>query len=1040
MKSFEDNERRTLVTDERRTVELGPGNASGSPAKAQPVAEAPALGRGTPLDRYVVLDPLGEGGMGMVYAAYDSVLDRKVALKLLPPEDSLGGPDVSSGRARLLREAQAMARLSHPNVVAVYDVYQHGAQVFMAMELVEGQTLLQWLQEKPRGKREIVAAYLDAGRGLAAAHAAGLVHRDFKPTNVLVGKDGRVRVTDFGLARPHDAPAEPASEDGASTPSTSTGPVKSHSLLDLQLTQRGAVLGTPAYMAPEQFRGATADARSDQFSFAVSLWEALHGERPFEGRSPAERRENVLAGRINPPPSQSRVPPFIHRALLRALSTAPEARYPTLDALLVTLERDPARVRRRWLAATALSLLVTGSGALAWSTWNQRLAQLCTGAPEKLAGIWDAKRQHTIAKSFLATDRPYARDTWERVRDALDTYTTAWTSMHQDTCVATRVRGEQSDTVMSLRMACLESRRQELAALTQVFTEADDTVLEKAVSAASALKPLRVCADVEGLMAEVKPPEDATTREAVQAARAQLARVKALTEAGKYKPALALAAEVEKQTEKLDYKPVHAEALFTRAWSQLLSGGENQDGPQLFTEAFLLAHASGHDTLATAASVRLMGQLKSQEEAERWEKFTLASLDRLGEQGELRASFYNNQGLAYYQQGKFAEAYESFDKAFALAQRQLGTANAMTLRYATNSQAALGNLDRGDESLRSLEDLVRMGETSLGPLHPFLGQPLMNLANMYMTRGRYADARTMLDRVRLIGEQAYRPVSEDWAVFHFTYGDLETVEGRDAEALVHYEQCVRLFRELTSPESMDVLLTLARVGETQARMERLSEAQQTLQQVVELAKKDLKQHERVYTQALSGLANIHEVQGQHDKALKLRQQALEVRERSLGQEHFNTALLRVNMASSHLELGNAPRALAICEKELPLFEKTVGLDSPNGVLPVTGKGEALLKLGRASEAVPLFEHVLQVLEGRPGRPEVVASAQYNLAQALWATGQQPERALRLALTARDTFTRMPLLHARELTRLEALLKQHAPGPASSGTVARPSVP
>jgi tetratricopeptide (TPR) repeat protein len=298
----------------------------------------------------------------------------------------------------------------------------------------------------------------------------------------------------------------------------------------------------------------------------------------------------------------------------------------------------------------------------------------------------------------------------------------------------------------------------------------------------------------------------------------------------------------------------------------------------------------------------------------------------------------------------------------------------------------------------------------------------------------------VLDRVRQIGEQAYRPVSEDWAVFHFTYGDLETVEGRDAEALVHYEQCVRLFRELTNPESTDVLLTLARVGETQARMERLSEAQQTFQQVVELAKKNLKRHERVYTQALSGLANIHEVQGQHDKALKLRQQALEMRERSLGPEHFNTALLRVNMASSHLELGNAARALAICEKELPLFEKTVGLDSPNGVLPVTGKGEALLALGRASEAVPLFERVLQVLEGRTGRPEVVASAQYNLAQALWATGQQPERALRLALTARDTFARTPLLKAKELARLEALLEQHAPDSATPGPVARPSVP
>ncbi|HEY0097284.1 MAG TPA: serine/threonine-protein kinase, partial [Archangium sp.] len=293
MKSFDDKERRTLVTDERRTavtderrtavtderrtVALGTGDAQAQQPRTQ-APEAPALGRGTPLDRYVVLDPLGEGGMGMVYAAYDSVLDRKVALKLLPPGDADAGPEATSGsgRARLLREAQAMARLSHPNVVAVYDVHQHEAQVFMAMELVDGQTLLQWEREQPRGWRELLTAFLAAGRGLAAAHAAGLVHRDFKPTNVLVGKDGRVRVTDFGLARPHNAPAEL----GADTPAPDTGPVKGHSLLELNLTQRGAVRGTPAYMAPEQFRGATADVRSDQFSFAVSLWEALHGERP----------------------------------------------------------------------------------------------------------------------------------------------------------------------------------------------------------------------------------------------------------------------------------------------------------------------------------------------------------------------------------------------------------------------------------------------------------------------------------------------------------------------------------------------------------------------------------------------------------------------------------------------------------------------------------------------------------------------------------------------------------------------------------------
>jgi serine/threonine protein kinase/tetratricopeptide (TPR) repeat protein len=1033
------DDRRTVVKDDRRTVNLGEENAPGPAPRTRP-HEAPTLGRGTPLDRYVVLDPLGEGGMGMVYAAYDSVLDRKVALKLLPPDDLEGGPDVSSGRARLLREAQAMARLSHPNVVAVYDVYQHGAQVFMAMELVEGQTLLQWQQEKPRTWREILTAFLAAGRGLAAAHAAGLVHRDFKPTNVLVGKDGRVRVTDFGLAREHHAPPEPVSVEAA--PSPDTGPVKPHSLLELELTQRGAVMGTPAYMAPEQFRGATADARGDQFSFAVSLWEALYGERPFEGATPSERRENVLAGRIKPPPAYSKVPPWVNRALLRALSTAPEARYPSLDALLSILERDPARVRRLGLAVGALSLLVLGSSVLAWTSWRQRMANLCTGSPQKLAGIWDVPRQRSIEQAFLGTGLSYAPDTWGRVRTALTAYTQAWADMHQDTCAATRIRGEQSEAVMSLRMACLESRRQELAALTDVFTDADATVLEKAISATSALRPLQGCADVEALMAEVKPPEDATVRKAVNVARGQLARVKALTEAGKYKEALELATAVEERTATLGYEPIRAEALFTKAWTQIISG-ENQGVSPLLMQALWLAHASRHDAVATAAAVRLMGYYSSRgtpEETERWEHFAEASLDRLGERGELRAIFFNNRGLAFYHQGKFPEAYEAFDRAFALAEQTLGPAHATTLRYATNSLAALDNLDRVDDSLRALETLVRLGENNLGPDHPFLTQPLMNLANMYAIQGRIPEARALLDRVKEIGKQAYRNDSEEWAHFHIAYGDLEATEGHDAEALKHYEEAARLFRKLTGPESQELMRALVNVAEAQMLVERLSESQRTFQEVVDLAKKDLRQYEHVYTKALSGLASLHDARGQYDKALKLRQQALELREKSLGPEHLTTALIRMSIGNSHLELGDPARALTFFEKDRPLFEKTMGVDSPIGVLPLEGKGEALQRLGRAAEAVTVLEHVLQVVESHPVRPAYRATTQFAMARALWDAGQQPERALRLAQKARATFARAPTLHARALAELESLLKRHGPRPAMLESTALPAPP
>jgi hypothetical protein len=273
---------------------------------------APPLGRGATVGRYVILDPVGAGGMGVVYAAYDPELDRRVALKLLSPGRSGGEP----GRLRLLREAQALARLAHPNVVTVHDAGTFGERVFVALELVEGETLRRWLRAEPRPWREVLARFLPAGRGLAAAHAAGLVHRDFKPENVLLGQDGRVRVADFGLAKALEEPEE----------------------------AWGAAPGTPAYMAPEQRRGMAADARSDQFSFCVALHEALYGERPSARETPAG----------------TQVPGWLRDVVLRGLKANPEERYPAMDDLLRDLERDPAAVRRRWLAAAAIVILAGG--------------------------------------------------------------------------------------------------------------------------------------------------------------------------------------------------------------------------------------------------------------------------------------------------------------------------------------------------------------------------------------------------------------------------------------------------------------------------------------------------------------------------------------------------------------------------------------------------------------------------------------------------------------------------------------------------------
>jgi serine/threonine protein kinase len=275
------------------------------------------------IGRYLVRREIGAGGMGVVYAAFDPHLDRTVAVKLLR-----GGGDEEGGR-HLLREARAMAQLSHPNVVPVYDVGEHDGAVFITMEYVEGTAADRWLAEHPRPHREVLHIFFHAGLGLAAAHERGLVHRDFKPANVLVGLDRRVRVVDFGLARPGLVAAATAED------------LELEDVLlgvdETNLTRTGLHAGTPAYMAPELLEHSCADPRADQFSFCVSLWEALYGERPFEGRSVFALAENVLAGRIRPAPPLSRVPAWLREILLRGLAADPERRFPSMKALLAAI-------------------------------------------------------------------------------------------------------------------------------------------------------------------------------------------------------------------------------------------------------------------------------------------------------------------------------------------------------------------------------------------------------------------------------------------------------------------------------------------------------------------------------------------------------------------------------------------------------------------------------------------------------------------------------------------------------------------------------
>jgi len=464
-----------------------------------PTKPESALAPGSRVGRYVVVEELGAGAMGVVYKATDPTLDREIALKVMTarPTSRDTAAEVSS---RLLREAQALAKLSHPHVVAVHDVGTVGDDVFVAMELVTGKTLTEWRRDEAPSAARVLEVFSAAGRGIEAAHHAHVVHRDFKPENVIVGEDGRVRVLDFGLARV----ARPEADDAAST-----APVTDTAGIAVDRSSSAAIAGTPAYMAPEQHRGETVDERTDQFSFCVALYEALYDAPPFPRENLDELRSAVLAGRVQDAPAGSQVSPRLRRILLRGLSADPAERYPSMTELLAELD-DATRARGGRIAVVAV-IAAVALAAAAFAIWQVRKpapSDVCAGAQEMLADVWDPAVRRSVHAAFLATGRAHAPATFERVAKVLDGQRAAWIAMRTDACKATHVRGTQSAEVLALRESCLDRRLDELRLLTARFRAADARVVDNAIHSAFALGRIQECADIDALRAAASAAAD----------------------------------------------------------------------------------------------------------------------------------------------------------------------------------------------------------------------------------------------------------------------------------------------------------------------------------------------------------------------------------------------------------------------------------------------------------------------------------------------------------------------------------------------------
>jgi tetratricopeptide (TPR) repeat protein/predicted Ser/Thr protein kinase len=661
------------------------------------------------IGRYALRERLGVGGMGVVYAADDAALGRRVAVKLLH-DPGAEGPL----RARFHREAQALARLSHPNVVQVYEVGEVGGRLFVAMEFVEGLTLSQWQTRQPRGWRELLEVYLQAGRGLAAAHAAGLVHRDFKPENALVGADGRVRVLDFGLARAaaEAEPAAPSPADGA---------------LVQPLTATGTLMGTPAYMSPEQWRGEPTDARSDQFSFCVALYAAVHGARPFAGRELRTLRDEVLAGRVAPPPERARVPGALRRALLRGLRVDPAARWPDMPALLAALER----VRRgRPIAWLGLGMLALGVGAALggrWSVAEEPVPKdICAGGAAQVEAVWGPGRRDAVRSAFLATERRTSGELWAQVAAQLDLYARDWERSHRAACLAAlaaeerpAAAGERPAEGPYLTLACLDRGLGELRALTDAFIRDADAVVDDAVKAVYKLRSLEECRERPEAGLLTAAPADPKAAVQVQALAGELDEISALLKAGEYARGVPQARQAAAQARALGHDHTTAEALVLLGSLESLTGEYALAERSLFAAALVAERGDNRAALARARTelVLVLGYgLGRFDEALQWGELARNALPAAG--GALEVRLRSALGLVHQRRGDLPAATAAFTGALELAEATLGPDNpgvATVLGHLAAVQADAGERAAARSSLRRA---LAIRERALGPEHP----------------------------------------------------------------------------------------------------------------------------------------------------------------------------------------------------------------------------------------------------------------------------------------------------------------------------------
>lgn len=972
---------------------------------SRPLSQAPKERRfaeGGHLGRYVVLEEVGAGGMGRVYRAYDPKLSREVALKLIRFRSS--SPRArEQAEARIVREARAMAALSHPNVLQVFDVEKAGGSVFLVMEYVEGQSLRRWLRRKHRSHQEVVTMFCEAGRGLAAAHRAGIVHRDFKPSNVLIGDDGRIRVMDFGVAR-----GEPGSGlwSRSSSSGSLDGEAEVQAEIDVEeepLTREGAILGTPPYMAPEQQSGGEVSPRSDVYAFCVSLYEGLYGIRPFRARRAATLLEAKRSGLLEPPPD-ARVPKRLWSIIERGLAPEPRHRFASMPELLTALQDDPEGRRRRWLAWGALAAVVAGGsagGAHVWARW----ADQCSGGAQRLEGVWDEHEALELRSAFLQSQQVMAEETWTRVEAALDRRAAAWVRAQRDACEATHIRKEQSPEVLDLRSVCLERNLRGLGALVGALSrEVDVEVLQRAVEAIDSLPSVARCSDVDRLRRSRDVPDDPQLVQGVEDIRNQLYEVDAMAATGRYEAAHELAEALRVRADELQFEPLRAQALLREGQleRELASYEAARDDLLHAYRAAIASHADEVTWAAAASLLSLTGHdLERHEDAEQWAQRARAWARRLGGGVPYDSRIAAHVGVLRWRQGRLEEAMVQFERARQLLEDHPEDHGLEIAAAIANSASVASELGRHEDAERWQARVLESYMLLLGPDHPEVATALNTYGSIFHLQGELEEAQSHYRRAVEIRERTLGAAHPDTAALYNNLASVSLEMGQhDRARELASEALDRLGRGLPA-QHPHLAAAHANLGAALLAQGELEEASDHYRRALEIRRAAFGDEHPALAGNYIDIGNIYLERRDYDQAEASYRQALELLTRAHGPDHGTVAIPLGNLAEVHRAKGEAAASLEAARRAYAISRAHLPPDSPDLAASEVQLARSLIAADRSDEAVDLLELARERVGSTKFDPRRRSEIAFALAQASWNTdgGRSRDRARGLAAEA-----------------------------------------